>query len=119
MLKRGGGVALGVACCVVRRAAAAHPDLEAVKAKLAAIRSAPDRSATDRGCVAQVDHPPWSQVNWKYVANPWSSASTREAINNAIVAIRGWKPNRIIIGGLGRSAGLVPTAATNPGEVGP
>ena len=47
VLKRGGGVALGVACCVVRRAAVAHPDLEAVKAKLAAIRSAPDRPATN------------------------------------------------------------------------
>jgi hypothetical protein len=119
VLKRGGGKALGVACCVVCRAAAAHPDLEAVKAKRAAVRSAPDRSATNRGCVAQVNLPPWSHVNWNFVANPGSSASTREAIKNSIVAIRGWKPNRIQICRLGRSAGLVLAAATKPGEVGP
>jgi hypothetical protein len=57
--------ALRVANCVVRKAAAAHPDLEACKASQANFtairrRSTPHLSPAYRSGVAKVNHPPWS-----------------------------------------------------------
>jgi hypothetical protein len=120
VLDRRCSIAVRVATCIECRAAVAHPDLEAVKALLAAISAAPDLSITNRGWVAQVKLPPWSHgISTSPIGtNPGSSIRlSKTSGNRSIVGQR--SSTALKCGRLRRRTGLVLVGAASPGEVVP